>query len=102
MVSVPALSPELIRQSTALARAISAATRNWALYPPEHPSVEASVVRLADALAASTAGTAFTFAITPQTLIVAGVPLPPQPAAAETAQLLHDPDRLPITFLGRV
>jgi hypothetical protein len=102
MVSAPTLSPELIRQSTALARAISAATRNWAMYPPEHPSVEASVARLADALATSTAGTAFTFAVTPQTLLVAGVPLPPEPPVAETARLLHDRDILQITFLGRV
>src|SRR5439155_22399069 len=68
MVFVPTLSSELIRQSTALARAVSAATRSWAMYPPEHPSVEASVARLADALATSTAGTAFRFAVTPETL----------------------------------
>jgi len=52
MVSVPALSPELIRLSIALARAISAGTRNRAMYPPEHRSIEASVTRIVDALAA--------------------------------------------------
>jgi len=51
MVSVPALSPELVRLSIALARAISAGTGNWAMYPPEHPSIEASVTRIVDALA---------------------------------------------------
>ena len=34
------LSPELTRQSIALARALSSASRNWGLYPPEHPAVE--------------------------------------------------------------
>lgn len=100
MSTAPALSPELTRQSIALARALSAAARNWGLYPPEHPAVAAAVRRFADAVHQSTAGAAFTFGITPQTLLVAGLPLPEDQPVAEAARLLHDRDLLQVTFLG--
>ena len=74
MNQAPTLSPELIKHSIALARALSAAARNWALYPPEHPAVGASVGRLSEALKVSTAGAAFAFGVTPKTLLVAGLP----------------------------
>src|SRR6185436_8186750 len=102
MSSQPVLSPELVRQSVALARALSAAVRSWALYPPEHPSVQASVGRLSEALQASMSGVAFRFAVTPQTLLVAAVPLPEEPPVVEAARLLHDHDILEIGFLGEV
>src|SRR5688572_13960561 len=102
MPESPVLSPELIRQSIALTRALSAAARNWSLYPPEHPAVDASLRRLSEALAVSMNGVAFTFAVTPQTLLVASVPLPEEPPVAEAARLLHDRDILQITFLGDV
>ena len=94
------LSQELVRQSIALARALSAAARNWALYPPEHPATIASVTRLGEAVTASVAGAAFTFGVTPKTLLVAGYPLPEDQGVAETARLLHDHDILQITFVG--
>ena len=96
------LSPELTRQSIALARALSAAVRSRGLYPPEHPAVAASVRRLADTVRQSTSGAAFTLGITPKTLLVAGLPLPEDQAVAEAARLLHDRDLLQITFLGDV
>jgi hypothetical protein len=102
MAHAPLLSPELTRQSIALARALSAAARNWGLYPPEHPAVDAAVRRLSAALLESTAGAAFTFGITPDTLLVAGLPLPAEPPVAEAARLLHDRDVLQITFVGQV
>jgi HEAT repeat protein len=94
------LSQELARQSISLARALSAAARNWALYPPEHPAAVDSVTRLGEAIAASAAGAAFTFGVTPKTLLVAGYPLPEDHAVAEAARLLHDHDILQITFVG--
>ena len=97
-----ALSPELTRQSATLARSLSAAARNWALYPPEHPAVGTSVKRLADAIRQSTSGAAFTFAVAPDTLLVAGLPLPPEQPVVDAARLLHDRDVLQITFLGDV
>ncbi|MBI4265923.1 MAG: HEAT repeat domain-containing protein [Acidobacteria bacterium] len=97
-----ALSPELTRQSIALARALAAAARNWSLYPPEHPAVDAAVRRFADAVRQSTMGAAFTFGVTPQTLLVAGLPLPEDRPVTEAARLLHDRDLLQITFLGDV
>lgn len=94
------LSPELTRQSIGLSRALSAAARNWALYPPEHPAVAAAVRRLAEALRVSTGGSAFAFGVTPQTLLIAGVPLPEEQPVVETARLLHDRDILQVSFLG--
>lgn len=95
-----ALTPELTRQSAALARTLSAAARNWALYPPEHPAVGASVKRLGDAIRQSTLGAAFTFGVTPDTLLVAGLPLPPEQPVIDAARLLHERDILQITFVG--
>lgn len=102
MSTAPALPPELAHQSISLARALSAAVRNWGLYPPEHPAVNAAVRRLADAVRQNTAGAAFTFAITPTTLLVAGMPLPEDQSVTTTARLLHDRDVLQLTFLGDV
>src|SRR5688572_26686296 len=96
----PALSAELVRQSVALARALSAGVRNWSVYPSGHPSVEAAVKRLAETVRQSAAGAAFTFGVTPQTLLVAGVPLPEEQPVVEAARLLHDHDLLQLTFLG--
>ena len=39
MAEVTPLSPELSRSVSALARALVAAARSWALYPPDHPAV---------------------------------------------------------------
>src|SRR5581483_9265279 len=94
------LSPELTRQSIALARSLSAAARIWGLYPPEHPAVQASVTRLHDTIVQTVAGAAFTFGVTPNTLLVAGYPLPEEQSVAEAARLLHDHDILQITFAG--
>jgi HEAT repeat protein len=102
MTQAPVLSPELVKQSIALARALAAAVRTWGLYPPEHPAVGTAVRRFADALRASTAGAAFAFGVTPQTLLVAGLPLPEDQPVTEAARLLHDRDILQISFLGEV
>jgi HEAT repeat protein len=94
------LSPELTRQSIALARALATAARNWALYPPEHPAVAASLTRLSETVSQTVAGAAFTFGVTPKTLLVAGYPLPEEQSVTEAARLLHDHDLLQVTFLG--
>jgi hypothetical protein len=102
MTPAPTLSPELIRQSLALARALAAAARTWALYPADHPAVGSALTRLGDTLRETTAGAGFAFAVTPRTLLVAGVPLPDDAPVVETARLLHDHDILQVTFLGDV
>jgi HEAT repeat protein len=94
------LSAELVRDSIALARALAAGVRNWSVYPAGHPAVEASTRRLAEAVRESAAGAAFTFGATPQTLLVAGVPLAEEQPVVEAARLLHDHDLLQLTFLG--
>jgi HEAT repeat protein len=40
--------------------------------------------------------------VTPQTLLVAGLPLPEEPPVAESARLLHDRDLLQVSFIGDV
>ena len=94
------LSPELTRQSIALARALSAAARNWGLYPPEHPSAVVSLTRLSETITSTVAGASFTFGVTPKTLLVAGYPLPEEQSVTEASRLLHDHDILQISFLG--
>src|SRR6185295_16265314 len=96
------LSPELARSLLSLARALMAATRNWTLYPPEHPTVRASVARMNDAIKQTTGGAIFSMGITPDTLMIEGASADSQGGIAEAAALLHDRDLLRITFVGDV
>jgi HEAT repeat protein len=97
------LSPELTRSLLQLARALLAATRNWMLYPPEHPAIDSSVARLRDAIRESSSGAPFLIGITPETLLIEGIAADaPQSAIAEVAAFLHDRDLLALTFAGDV
>src|SRR3990170_279943 len=103
MSQVSQLSPELARGLLQLARALLVAARNWSLYPPEHPTVGASVGRLCDAIRESSLGAVFSIGVTPDTLLVEGTPADNrQTGIAEAAALLHDRDVLHLTFLGNV
>ena len=70
MSQVSQLSPELSRDLLHVARALLVAVRNWTIYPPEHPTVRASVDRFAAAIRDSTLGAAFAIGVTPDTLVV--------------------------------
>jgi HEAT repeat protein len=97
------LSPELARGVLHLARAVLTATRNWTLYPPDHPAVEQSVSRLTDAVCQTASGGIFSIGVTPDTLLVEGAPADrSQTAIADAAALLHDCDILQVTFIGDV
>jgi len=97
------LSPELGRSLLQVARALLVAARNWALYPPEHPTVEASVKRLGDTIHESSLGAIFSVGITPETLMIEGTAADAsQTGIAEAAALLHDRDLLSLTFIGDV
>jgi hypothetical protein len=97
------LSPELALGVLQLARAVLAATRNWALYPPEHPAVEQSVARLTEAVQKAAGGAVLGIGVTPDTLLVEGAEADrSQSAIADAAAMLHDRDILHITFVGEV
>jgi hypothetical protein len=103
MSQVSQLSPELARGLLQLSRAILAATRNWTLYPPEHPAVAQAIARLADALKTASGGQMLAIGVTPDTLIVEGAQADPhQTAFADAAALLHDRDILQLTIMGNV
>ncbi|MFI5177848.1 MAG: HEAT repeat domain-containing protein [Vicinamibacterales bacterium] len=97
------LSPELAKGLLQLARAVVTAARNWTLYPPEHPAVEQSVARFADAVRGASGGAIFSVGVTPDTLLVEGAQADRnQLGIAEAAGLLHDRDILRLTFVGEV
>lgn len=103
MSQVSQLSPELSRGLLHMARALLAAVRNWTLYPPEHPTVRASVERLAAALQASELGAAFAIGVTPDTLMIEGAAADnSQTGITEAAAMLHDRDIVSIMFVGAV
>jgi HEAT repeat protein len=104
MADVPTLSPELCRNVSALARTLVAAARSWALYPPDHPAVRGSLERVRHSVAEAADGRPFSFGVTPDTLLIAGVPLTGRDAGAvaEAAAWLHDRDVLELTFLADV
>ena len=99
---VAKLSPELVQGVTQLARALMAAARNWTLYPPEHPAVRASSQKFSKAIQETTTGAVFSIIITPETLLIEGIPVPVSQPITEAALLLHDRDILQITFGGAV
>lgn len=98
MPQVSSVSPELVQSVASLARALISAVRNWALYPPEHPAVRASLERLSQTISDSTSGVECSIGVTPDTLLINGEPLPPSQPVAEAAQLLHDRDILRLDF----
>jgi HEAT repeat protein len=103
MARATELSPELTRSLSDLSRTLLAAARNWSLYPPQHPTVSASVARLSDAVRASSSGTVFSFGITPNTLMIEGTAADgSQPGIGEAAAFLHDRDLVAVTFIGEV
>ena len=99
MSEVTPLSPELSRSVSAFARALVAAARSWALYPPEHPAVRTSLERVRAALQEAAPGRHFAFAVTPDTLLIEGAPAGPKGGpVAEAAAWLHDRDIVEISF----
>ncbi len=101
MAEVARLSPELTRTVAGVARSLVAAARSWALYPPEHPAVVAAVNRFTSALGDVSGG--LSIGVTPDTLLVEGVPVAAKERPiAEAAALLHDRDILHLTFTGEV
>ena len=101
MADAPTLSPELTRNVSALARSLVAASRGWALYPPEHPAIRSALERLRCAIAAAGNGQIVAFGVAPDTLLVAGIPVA-DPATTEAARWLHERDILELTFVGDV
>jgi HEAT repeat protein len=98
---VSQLSPELARGLLQMARALLVAVRNWTLYPPEHPTVVASVERFGAAIRDSSLGAAFAMGVTPDTLMIEGAAADAGATGiAEAAALLHDRDILTVTFVG--
>src|SRR4051812_44907161 len=103
MSQVSQLSPELSRGVLQLARALLVAVRNWTLYPPEQPTVGASVARLAGTIHDTSLGAIFAVGVTPDTLMIEGTMADAgQSGIAEAAALLHDRDILALTFIGEV
>ena len=103
MAQASQLSPELGRSLLQVARALLVAARNWSLYPPEHPTVGASVKKLGEAIHESSLGAIFSIGITPETLMIEGTAADAsQVGIAEAAALLHDRDLLRVTFVGEI
>src|SRR3954464_5567739 len=104
MADATTLSPEFSRSISAVARTLVAAARSWALYPPEHPAVRGSLDRLRSAINDTSRGQIFAFSVTPDDLLVAGVPVGGRDGGAtgEAARWLHDRDILQLTFSGEV
>jgi HEAT repeat protein len=104
MADAPILSPELSRSVSVLARTLVAAARSFALYPPDHPAVRGSLETLRGAILETCSGQAFSFSVTPDTLMVAGIAVTTRDAGsiAEAARWLHDRDILQLTFRSDV
>ncbi len=96
----PVLSAEQARAVAALSRAFLAATRIWAMYPPEHPAVRAAIGRFRDTIGeALEAKVASAISVTPDSLLVRGIPVQQDDQSiAQVAALLHGHGILEIGF----
>jgi HEAT repeat protein len=104
MADTSTLPPEVSRSVSVLARTLVAAARSWALYPPDHPAVRGSLDRLRSAIADANGGQPFNFGVTPESLLIAGVPVGGRDGGSigEAARWLHDRDILELTFAGDI
>ncbi len=93
-----AASSDLPQRVLGLARAIVAASRNRALYPPEHPAVGASLTRLTTALAEAAHNLPLALGVTPAALVPEEGPPIDHGPAVEAAALLHARDILRLVF----
>jgi HEAT repeat protein len=97
------LSPELARRVGQVARTLVAAGRTWSLYPSEHPAVRTAVERLAVAIRDAAAGQALSFSVSPDALLIEGVPVTTRESpTTEAAAWLHNRDILQLSFLADV
>jgi hypothetical protein len=88
---LPLLDQDSTARLTDFARACKVAARAVSLYPPTHPAIRLSLVRLVDAVARITAKGTVTLGVVPDNLLMGGAaPLRPDQAVRETAALLHD------------
>lgn len=95
--------PDLSRSVSSLARSLVAAARTWTLYPPDHPAVRAGVQRFARTLEDTCGGQPLALGVTPETLLLGGLPAPKADGPiAEAAAWLHQRDVLRLTFQGPV
>jgi hypothetical protein len=102
MSEATSLSPELSRGVSAVARSLVAAARSWTLYPREHPAVRTSLERLRGTLDEAAHGQPFSVAVTPDTLLIAGIASDAHGPVAEAAAWLHQRDVAQLTFAGDV
>jgi hypothetical protein len=95
------LPADVARHAASFARALNAALRSWAFYPPEHPAVALGVDRFVAACTESAGGGLLQIAVTPHQLLVDGIALESgDMATAECAALLHDRDILQLTLVS--
>jgi HEAT repeat protein len=94
MPSTPAANPLSNEQAVALtefARACRTAARSVALYPPTHPSIQASLARVTSAALRLMSTGEVSIAVLPRTLMIGGrTPERPDQAVTELAAMMHD------------
>jgi HEAT repeat protein len=84
------LAPDAAARLAEFARACKAAARAVSLYPGGHPAIGTTLGRLAQVTTQLTEAGPYRFQVTADTLIVGGaVPVKPESAIAELADLLH-------------
>ena len=100
-MSQPAVRmPDVTRNASDAARALSIGLRAWSLYPPDHPAIQLAVDRLTRTTADITRDGPLMLLVTPHALLVSGVSLDAaDPVVVECARTLHDLDILQLTFV---
>lgn len=93
--------PDSTKHALAIARALTIGLRAWKFYPPDHPALGLALDRLVTASTDATEQGPVMLAVTPQTLIVEGVPLDANDiVVSECAKLLHEVDVIQLAFVA--
>lgn len=89
--SLEPMSADLAASLADFARTVKAAARAVSLYPPTHPSIQASLARVLASAGRLTAAGAVTVTVHPDTIAIDGrVPAKPDASIGDVAELLHD------------
>ena len=93
--------PDASKQAVAVASALTFAVRTRKFYSPEHPAVNLAVERIISVATQATEFGPLVIGVTPQMLIVDGVPVENTAQVVECARMLHDADIVELSLVLR-
>jgi hypothetical protein len=99
--SLPPVPADVARDVLAFVRTLVTAARSQQMYSSDHPTAVQATERCRDAVGAVASHEGLQLGITPETLLVNGTPLAPDPRVREACALMNGHDILRMRILAR-